>query len=636
MAYGLRFQFAGESYNGTTFRVEISQEGYTGTVVKRPLGAEPILRKEQNDGICGTSLDLSLECQVDGEFEVLYTSDPHEFKVDLYMVRDGGEFLMWTGFIAPEIYSDPDIAPPYDVEVTAVDGLGELKRIPFDVDNYGGALSLLDILRYLLGQTGAAHDIALVSSLRPRSPEPLYAANMLAEVYLDTVAAWEGKTCYDALQDIMGMLRATVTIFSSDDDNWQDQVWLICRESDLPDLNYGSYVQAVVYYGAGTDHTTAALQTTPELGNLEQEGAWWPVGRLTRTLEPARNRVELETDPQYIEHSDWESRDPDVGESVDDLEGTRYVHIDEDGQGFTSEVDFGLEDQCSTPLLLSFKVAQAGALSGSATDGTLALTISRTETLGVSTRTRYLFELATPSRSGRRYGWTGTNTSITISIPVPGGDNVDDAMGVEIPIPLYPSTDNPRDFARASYLTVRYTRDSSNFAQVRIYDWKVVKADRPQGYRMGVTIDNGARDPQDSIRWPGVYVGLGTTAFYGGRGKLEARTPLVEVDGEYVQARLWSDESESSAPTQPDRDLMEVIAREHARAVAAPLQHFSGTLNVPYVPLGFMPLFFNKSEMLYAARTWSWHLLTEDLEVELYEVPTAQLGTVTEDTKRIR
>ena len=52
---------------------------------------------------------------MDGEFATLYTSSATEYRVDLY----AGNTLIWQGFITPELYSEPVIAPPYDVHVTA-------------------------------------------------------------------------------------------------------------------------------------------------------------------------------------------------------------------------------------------------------------------------------------------------------------------------------------------------------------------------------------------------------------------------------------------------------------------------------------------------------------------------------------
>ena len=73
-------------------------------------------------------MEIYAECKVDGEFLELYTSDPKEFLVTVDVEGGTGyDDRPWIGYISPELYSEPDIAPPYDVQITATDGLGELK-----------------------------------------------------------------------------------------------------------------------------------------------------------------------------------------------------------------------------------------------------------------------------------------------------------------------------------------------------------------------------------------------------------------------------------------------------------------------------------------------------------------------------
>ena len=124
MAYRAKYRYRWASQNGNQGEVLLLKDGYTGAVIDRPLGRAPELSMEQNGHIHGTSLVLYLECRKDGEYTELYTSSAKEWQVQLWW---NGRSL-WTGYLSPELYSEPDIAPPYDVCVTATDGLGELKR----------------------------------------------------------------------------------------------------------------------------------------------------------------------------------------------------------------------------------------------------------------------------------------------------------------------------------------------------------------------------------------------------------------------------------------------------------------------------------------------------------------------------
>ena len=123
MAWATKYRFRWNSVHGVEFNIYIQKDGYEGDVIQRPLGRAPLLRKKKNGPICGTSLEIYAECQVDGEFSELYTSNPKEFLVLLTRGND----TIWSGFVSTELYSEPSVAPPYDVQIVATDGLGELK-----------------------------------------------------------------------------------------------------------------------------------------------------------------------------------------------------------------------------------------------------------------------------------------------------------------------------------------------------------------------------------------------------------------------------------------------------------------------------------------------------------------------------
>ena len=127
MAYGLKYRFKFENIHGVTYEVKLLEDGFSGTVKVRPLGAAPVIRMQTSGPFRSTCCELSLECQDDGEFADLYSTEPTQYKVEVYH----GSIPIWYGFIATELYSEPDIAPPYDVRVTATDGLGVLKEYYF-------------------------------------------------------------------------------------------------------------------------------------------------------------------------------------------------------------------------------------------------------------------------------------------------------------------------------------------------------------------------------------------------------------------------------------------------------------------------------------------------------------------------
>ena len=267
MAYAVKYFFKFQSSNGTVREIRVLKDGYTGAVIQRPLGRAPVIKKEQNGGVHGTSLTFYAECHVDREFIEFYTSDPKEYRVDVY----AGSTLLWQGYITPELYSEPDIAPPYDVQVVATDGVGELKLYDFAPQ---GTVTLRSLLSYLLGYTGLSTDVNLVSSLKPGS----HGAGALLDMQI-CVDYLEGKTCYEVLTYLLDTLHATITRWGG--------AWLLVRETNV------TYANDKVRYFTPAGNSALLSGSVQTLGSMRSAPAW-PVGQLSMVIDPAKNKVAVQ------------------------------------------------------------------------------------------------------------------------------------------------------------------------------------------------------------------------------------------------------------------------------------------------------------------------------------------------------
>ena len=214
MAYGIKYKFIIDSLNGAEVEIDVLKDGYSGSATQRPLGSAPVLRQQRNDRVSGSSLAFTPECQVDGEYTEFYTTDPFQYKVNLY--RAGT--LIWTGFITPELYSEPDIAPPYDVNVTATDGLGELRRYTFQPM---GKVTLQALFINHLSHTGQSRDLNYISRLS-------YSGVSYSAFFIDTYLNLDykaGENCYDVLQYLLTTFNAVISYYNGS--------WLISRENDI-------------------------------------------------------------------------------------------------------------------------------------------------------------------------------------------------------------------------------------------------------------------------------------------------------------------------------------------------------------------------------------------------------------------
>ncbi|MBQ2101929.1 MAG: hypothetical protein II479_00005, partial [Bacteroidales bacterium] len=283
MAYGIKYRFRFYSEHGVLHTVNISKDGYSGSVTERPLGKAPVIRMQDGTPFRSTSCNLVLECRTDGEFAELYTSNPKEFQVDVFRggTLNSGGTLVWEGFVATEIYSEPDIAPPYDVAVTATDGLGTLKEYNFEGR---GLKTVREQFAYLLGRTGLRRPVYCATSAGPTSGTPATLFDSVS-INMDYMV---GESCYDVLAELLRSFHFTLTQYGGS--------WLILRETDVADkiTSAGALNVYSVPTGSGSSTTTTTISNVRKTVGKMGVADVWPIGYLTRRVVPAKNELTIE------------------------------------------------------------------------------------------------------------------------------------------------------------------------------------------------------------------------------------------------------------------------------------------------------------------------------------------------------
>ena len=281
MGYVARYKFKFENEHGKTYEVRLLEDGYSGSVTWRPLGGAPVIRMQESGAFRTTSCELVLECQADtlgvGEFAFLYTSDPRKYKIVVYDNSD----LIWQGFVATEIYSEPSIAPPYDVRVTATDGIGVLKEEDFVP---AGLQSVRTHLATLLGQTGLSNAISCVSSIKRHGDT---VQNFFDEVLI-SLDHHDGDSAYEALEDLLKTMRCFVT-------QWKGS-WLVVRETDVTVNGSGNVPGYLCPVNSATaTSSTNIANLTASFGKMGVADMW-PIGHLTRTVRPAKKSAKVKAE----------------------------------------------------------------------------------------------------------------------------------------------------------------------------------------------------------------------------------------------------------------------------------------------------------------------------------------------------
>lgn len=274
MAYGIKYQFRLESINGAEYTVNISKDGYSGAVTKRPLGKAPILKKVENGRIHSTSLDLVLECQVDGEYSEFYNASPGTYTVELYK----GNSQIWQGSLVTELYAAPEIAPPYDVKVSANDGIALAKESPYDAQ---GEITPLNLVKYLLaGVPGLGRSIYIVSGIGGADVTPATFWTT-ARINLDYMA---GESRYDVLTYFLETIHATITM--------HDGNWFLYRETDVS-VSGGSIPCFLAPRNSSSMSSTSITGAAQSAGQMGV-ASLWPIGHMNTEVVPAKRRVTIE------------------------------------------------------------------------------------------------------------------------------------------------------------------------------------------------------------------------------------------------------------------------------------------------------------------------------------------------------
>ena len=585
MAYATKYLFKWQSANGTTREIRVLKDGYSGTVIQRHLGRAPVLKKQHNGNVYGTSLEFFAECAVDGEFAEFYTSDPKAYRTDLY----AGSTLLWQGYITPELYSEPDIAPPYDVQVIATDGIGELKLYDFEPR---GIVTLRALLTYLLGYTGLGTDVYLISSIKPGGTGA--AGSLLSKtINVDYKA---GDTCYEVLSYLLDTLHATIT--------WWKGAWILARETNVTFQN-----GKVKYYN--TSGNSAQLTgSVVTLGRLRVNDAW-PVGQLSTVIDPAKKSVTVQAPWHPVTAFTNSGMTSDTGWTKSNNAAYSSAKSAYSLPDNGATVNLATVSQSISMVGLRMPIAFSGKFCATTAPGSgqiyggVAGVVVEYATGGTT------YHLGKDEEGNAVWvsGAAGsTNYDFQVRLQAVDTDEIN-AESLEFDIPAfalgstYPSgTLTFRIVGRAAYVFSAY-----------------LDVILPRGYQDRLHLDNGARGEGGDVE---IAIGRETSdisyyqAFLQGI-LLDSGALITSFKDDYI--------------TDSGLDYLSFIARDYARSLALPRLKRTGTVFLESA-VAFPPLVFTKGSVDYWLEGFSWDMYEDELEISARSLPTA---TITVDSEVI-
>ena len=597
MAYGIKYRFRFDSENGVLYTVNILKDGYSGSITDRPLGKSPVIRMQESGPFRATSCNLVLECQSDGEFAEFYTSDPLQYMVQVFRggVIGSGGVLIWSGFIATEIYSEPDIAPPYDVSVTATDGLGVLKEYDFEGR---GLQRVREHINFFLRKTGLERNIYCAMSLGPTSGSPISLFDSIS-INMDYKA---GENCYDVFEGLLRTFHLTVTLYRGN--------WLLVRETDLAGSIDGSGALSV--YSVPPRANQAASTTTATVSDAKktigQMGVAdvWPVGYLTRRVVPAKNEVSVEA-PWYpvngapsVQDDLWDTSGYIYG-------GATFVSVG-DGNSYYNFGTSGAAGSFSDVIFASLSLSDFAKTVGIKIRTSLAAGQTSGGILGAHAQFVPTGSSTIISYAGPEYGWGSYATSDsdiprkTVDVQT---DLASEAQEVVISIPP----------------PVGYTSGTLKIYivghGVRVFDVSIIQ-NLNKGYLDRIVIDNNARGKD------GKYVVTGGRAING----------YIVAGSLYNGLFVWDSYPDTAVYDWADNrqfgvNFLSLTALDYALSIAAPRVELSGRFDLPS-GLTSPPVVLDLRSVLYQIKTYDWDLKADDVNFTAVSVPAASLSVDSE------
>ena len=592
--YYTKYDLSFRTIHDVQLTVEIRMDGYSGSPIVRRLGSSPVLKTQKSGRIISTSVELEAECQVFGEFSELYTSDPRKFEVLIGRGDDGegDPYSIWRGYVTPEIYSEPYIAPPYNVRIYANDGLGELKLYDWEPV---GKKSVAETLSILLVKAGDEYTrIYSVTSLHATGDSN---ADFFDDVYLD-LDYMDGKSYYDVLQAVLEAIDADIMQYSCN--------WLLIRESDATPATISpstSNVNLAAVLVSTTGSYNSSLYNVVQTVGKMGVAAMWPVGFMTRSVEPAKKKVTVKSpwhfanvfdDPDMLTNDTWsESGMASAGDGY--TLGSMIVGASTVSQTFTLK-------RLTKNIKVKVKAA-AQWTSNSYLDG---------KTRGVGVWARYQ---VTRTSEIKYYSLHGDSSAWESSYHEPDMQRVDvkDFGGSRRDSNQELSFDIPSPGVNEEV-----------FLQICIMGYGVIAVNASavlednNGYKDVLLLDNGARGDAEEVEITG--------------GRMTSDNITAERFYEGVLVDQYGNAYYSFADVNfTGKDFMSLNALNRALSVALPRIKISGKFNVPSTVI-HQPLLIRDGSTDLLVKSFEWDLYNEEMQIEAVSLPAT---TITVDSETI-
>lgn len=220
--YGIRYRHEFKDYplmSGRWHRIDIEERSYIGEIEAVCAGDKPIVVNYMGDAndpslpLVPSNADVQLLSEINEQFAPIFLSDDRKYRVKYYTDTSkifSSPTLFWTGWVVPEFYSEPYLAPEYVVTVTVSDQLGELQNQKFRDEagnKFRGEMPIIKILAAIFKLTDL--DLPMRCGINVWADIMDQEHDPLRQAYLD-MRIFEDMTCAEVLESIATSFRGQI------------------------------------------------------------------------------------------------------------------------------------------------------------------------------------------------------------------------------------------------------------------------------------------------------------------------------------------------------------------------------------------------------------------------------------------
>lgn len=236
--YGILYQLTYYDFAGFQTKIDILERDFAGAITEVCGSDSPIQIQLRGEGgndkfesLLPIQANISLVSETDQQFIDLYTNDPDKYRVKYYKDLGSGYVLKAVTKLLPFVYQEDYAATPYIINVSATDGLADLKDFPFiqkDGLPFYGKMKLIKIIAHCLSFTNLDLPIKVACNLYSTGMTTTAASDPLDQAYVDVECFYLA----DRSAKLSFVLESILKPFGARLIQW-DGYWNIVRAEEL-------------------------------------------------------------------------------------------------------------------------------------------------------------------------------------------------------------------------------------------------------------------------------------------------------------------------------------------------------------------------------------------------------------------